>query len=621
MTTTREREPSVQDLDRVTIRFAGDSGDGMQVTGNQFTRTAAVFGNDISTLPDFPAEIRAPAGSLPGVSGFQISFSSSEIHTPGDEPDVLVAMNPAALKANIVDLPAGGALIVNTDAFTGPNLQKVGYAENPLTDGSLGSFTVFEIPISTLNARALEGLDMTTKQVDLTKNFFALGIMFWLYERSMEPTLRWIDDKFAKRPVIAEANARALKAGYAFGETTEIFHTHYRVAPAHLAPGTYRNITGNEATALGFVVASNKAQRALFYGSYPITPASEILHQLSGYKQFGVTTFQAEDEIAAIGAAIGASYGGALGMTGTSGPGIALKSEAMNLAVMVELPLVIVDVQRAGPSTGMPTKTEQADLLQVMFGRNGDSPIVVVAPATPGDCFDTAFEAVRIALRSMTPVVYLSDAFLATGSEPWLIPDVDDLPDLSVPNRTERAGFQPYARDPVTLARPWAVPGTPGLEHRIGGLEKADVTGNVSYDPDNHHRMQTLRAEKIARIADDIPELSVFGPDRGDLLILGWGSTYGAIRSAVERLLADGRSVAHAHLRHLNPFPRNTGDVVRSYRRVLIPEVNLGQLLLLVRARYLIDAVGYDRVRGKPFRIAEIEAEAIRLLGELEAAR
>ena len=621
MTTTREREPSVQDLDRVTIRFAGDSGDGMQVTGNQFTRTAAVFGNDISTLPDFPAEIRAPAGSLPGVSGFQISFSSSEIHTPGDEPDVLVAMNPAALKANIVDLPAGGALIVNTDAFTGPNLQKVGYAENPLTDGSLSSFTVFEIPISALNARALEGLDMTTKQVDLTKNFFALGIMFWLYERSMEPTLRWIDDKFAKRPVIAEANARALKAGYAFGETTEIFHTHYRVAPAHLAPGTYRNITGNEATALGFVVASNKAQRALFYGSYPITPASEILHQLSGYKQFGVTTFQAEDEIAAIGAAIGASYGGALGMTGTSGPGIALKSEAMNLAVMVELPLVIVDVQRAGPSTGMPTKTEQADLLQVVFGRNGDSPIVVVAPATPGDCFDTAFEAVRIALRSMTPVVYLSDAFLATGSEPWVIPDVDDLPDLSVPNRTERAGFQPYARDPVTLARPWAVPGTPGLEHRIGGLEKADVTGNVSYDPDNHHRMQMLRAEKIARIADDIPELSVFGPDRGDLLILGWGSTYGAIRSAVERLLAEGRSVAHAHLRYLNPFPRNTGDVVRSYRRVLIPEVNLGQLLLLVRARYLIDAVGYDRVRGKPFRIAEIEAEAIRLLDELEAAR
>jgi 2-oxoglutarate ferredoxin oxidoreductase subunit alpha len=621
VTTTAERELTVQDLDRVTIRFAGDSGDGMQVTGSQFTRTAAVFGNDISTLPDFPAEIRAPAGSLPGVSGFQISFSSSDIHTPGDEPDVLVAMNPAALKANIGDLPAGGALIVNTDAFTAPNLQKVGYAANPLSDGSLASYTVFEIPISTLNARALEGLDMTNKQVDLTKNFFALGIMFWLYERSMEPTLRWIDERFAKRPVIAEANARALKAGYAFGETTEIFHTHYRVAPAHLAPGTYRNITGNEGTALGFVAAARKAGRALFYGSYPITPASEILHQLSGYKQFGVTTFQAEDEIAAIGAAIGASYGGALGMTGTSGPGIALKSEAMNLAVMVELPLLIVDVQRAGPSTGMPTKTEQADLLQVVFGRNGDSPLVVVAPSTPSDCFDMAFEAVRIALRSMTPVVYLSDAFLATGSEPWRIPDAADLPDISVPNRTDRVGFQPYARDPVTLARPWAVPGTPGLEHRIGGLEKADSSGNVSYDPDNHHRMTELRAAKIARIADDIPDLEVFGPERGDLLILGWGSTYGAIRTAVERLQAAGRSVAHAHLRYLNPFPRNTGQVVTSYRRVLIPEVNLGQLLVLIRARFLVDAVGYDRVRGKPFRIAEIEDEAERLLDEMGPTR
>ncbi len=616
----KEHDLPTQELERVTIRFAGDSGDGMQVTGTQFTRTAAVFGNDISTLPDYPAEIRAPAGSLPGVSGFQISFSSSDIHTPGDAPDVLVAMNPAALKANIGDLPAGGALIVNTDAFSGPNLQKVGYPANPLTDGSLKSFTVFEIPISTLNARALEGLEMTNKQVDLTKNFFALGIMFWLYERSMDPTLRWIEDKFGKRPVMAQANARALKAGYAFGETTEIFHTHYRVAPAHLPPGLYRNITGNEATALGFVVAAQKAGRALFYGSYPITPASDILHQLAGYKNYGVTTFQAEDEIAAIGSAIGASYGGALGMTGTSGPGISLKSEAMNLAVMVELPLIVIDVQRAGPSTGMPTKNEQSDLLQVMFGRNADSPIAVVAPATPGDCFDIAFEAVRIALRSMTPVVYLSDAFLATGSEPWSVPDVDDLPDISVPNRTERAGFQPYARDPLTLARPWAVPGTPGLEHRIGGLEKADITGNVSYDPDNHHRMQLLRAEKIARIANDIPNLDVFGPDRGDLLILGWGSTYGAIRSAVERLQAQGRSVAHAQLRYLNPFPRNTGEVVRSYRRVLIPEVNLGQLLLLIRARFLIDAVGYDRVRGKPFRIAEIEEEAIRLLDE-EAAR
>jgi 2-oxoglutarate ferredoxin oxidoreductase subunit alpha len=615
VTTTREPELSIQELERVTIRFAGDSGDGMQLTGSQFTRTAAVFGNDISTLPDFPAEIRAPAGSLPGVSGFQISFSSTDIHTPGDQPDVLVAMNPAALKTNIVDLPPGGALIVNSDAFTQANLNKAAYATNPLTDGSLKAFTTFEIPISTLNERSLDGLDMTSKQKDLTKNFFALGIMFWLYERSMEPTIDWIDQKFAARPVIAEANKRALKAGYAFGETTELFHTHYRVKPAHLAPGTYRNITGNEATALGFLAASKLADRPLFYGSYPITPASDILHQLSGYKAFGVKTFQAEDEIAAIGAAIGASYGGALGLTASSGPGIALKTEAMGLAVMVELPLVIVDVQRAGPSTGMPTKNEQADLLQVMFGRNSDSPLPIVAPATPGECFDMAIEAWRIALRYMTPVVYLSDAFLATGSEPWRIPAVSDLPQIGVRDAVVGDGpFQPYLRDPDTLARPWAVPGTAGLEHRIGGLEKADITGNVSYDPDNHHRMQLLRQAKVAGIARDIAPLEVFGPERGELLILGWGSTYGAIRSAVERLQADGRSVAHAQLRHLNPFPANTESVLRSYERVLIPEVNLGQLLLLIRARYLIDAVGYDRVRGKPFRISEIVDEAERLL-------
>jgi 2-oxoglutarate/2-oxoacid ferredoxin oxidoreductase subunit alpha len=617
VTTTKVRELPVQELERVTIRFAGDSGDGMQLTGTQFTRTAAVFGNDISTLPDFPAEIRAPAGSLPGVSGFQISFSSNDIHTPGDEPDVLVAMNPAALKTNVGDLPAGGALIVNSDAFTQQNLNKAAYASNPLTDGSLKAYTTFEIPISSLNERALDGLDMTSKQKDLTKNFFALGIMFWLYERSMDPTLGWIDQKFAARPVIAEANKRALKAGYAYGETTEIFHTHYRVRPAKLAPGTYRNITGNEATALGFLVASKLADRPLFYGSYPITPASDILHQLSGYKTFGVKTFQAEDEIAAIGAAIGASYGGALGMTASSGPGIALKTEAMGLALMVELPLVVIDVQRAGPSTGMPTKNEQADLLQVMFGRNSDSPIPIVAPATPGDCFDMAIEAWRLALKYMTPVAYLSDAFLATGSEPWLIPSLADLPKIGVDNATLGDGpFRPYQRDPETLARPWAVPGTAGLEHRIGGLEKADITGNVSYDPDNHHRMQTLRAAKVAGIARDIPPLDVFGPERGELLILGWGSTHGAIRSAVERLVADGRPVAHAHLRHLNPFPANTEDVLRRYRRVLIPEVNLGQLLMLVRARYLIDAVGYGRVRGKPFRIAEIVAEAERLLAE-----
>jgi 2-oxoglutarate ferredoxin oxidoreductase subunit alpha len=616
--TTALRELPVEELDRVTIRFAGDSGDGMQLTGSQFTRTAAVFGNDISTLPDFPAEIRAPAGSLPGVSGFQLSFSSTDIHTPGDAPDVLVAMNPAALKTNVGDLPPGGALIVNSDAFTQQNLNKAAYASNPLSDGSLKQFNLFEIPISTLNARALEGLDMTTKQVDLTKNFFALGLMFWLYERSMDPTLRWIDEKFAKRPVIAEANRRALKAGYAFGETTELFHNRYLVPPAHLAPGTYRNITGNEATALGFLSASKLAGRSLFYGSYPITPASDILHQLSGYKQFGVRTFQAEDEIAAIGAAIGASYGGAMGMTASSGPGISLKSEGLNLAIMVELPLVVVDVQRAGPSTGMPTKTEQADLLQALFGRNSDSPVPVVAPATPAECFDYAIEAWRIALRHMTPVVYLSDAFLATGAEPWRIPDLADLPRIGVDNHTDKPTFQPYARDPETLARPWAVPGTPGLEHRIGGLEKADITGNVSYDPENHHRMQLLRHEKVARIANDIPDLTVFGPETGDLLILGWGSTYGAIRSAVERLQAAGRSVAQAHLRHLNPMPRNTGDVLRSYRRVLIPEINLGQLLLLVRASFLVDAVGYDRVRGRPFRIAEIVAEAERILEETQ---
>jgi 2-oxoglutarate ferredoxin oxidoreductase subunit alpha len=613
-------EPTERQLERVTIRFAGDSGDGMQLTGSQFTRTAAAFGNDISTYPDFPAEIRAPAGSLPGVSGFQLSFSSTEIHTPGDAPDVLVAMNPAALRANLGELPAGGALIVNEDAFTPQNLQKVGYGANPLTDGSLKQWNVFSVPISTLNARSAEGLGLTNKQVDLTKNFFALGLMFWLYERDMAATIKWIDDKFAKRPEIAEGNKRALKAGYNFGETTEIFHERYVVPPAKLAPGHYRNITGNEATALGFVAAAKLAGRDLFYGSYPITPASDILHQLAGYKNFGVKTFQAEDEIAAIGAAIGASYGGAMGMTASSGPGIALKSEALGLAVMVELPLVVVDVQRSGPSTGMPTKTEQADLLQVLFGRNSDSPVAVVAPATPGECFQFSIEAWRIALKYMTPVVYLSDAFLATGAEPWQIPSPDDLPSIEVPNRTEREGFFPYLRDETTLARPWAVPGTPGLEHRIGGLEKADILGNVSYDPDNHHRMQLLRQAKIAGIAADIPPLEVFGPDEGDLLVLGWGSTYGAIRSAVERLQSRGASIAHAHLRYLNPLPANTGDVVRAYRRVLIPEVNLGQLLLLIRARFLVDAQGYNRVRGKPFRIAELEAEADRLLSELGAA-
>ena len=614
--TDQHHPPPIQELERVTIRFAGDSGDGMQLTGSQFTRTAAVFGNDIATLPDFPAEIRAPAGSLPGVSGFQISFSSADIHTPGDQPDVLVAMNPAALKANIGDVPAGGAIVVNEDAFNKQNLAKAGYLENPLEDGSLNDFTVFDIPISKLNALALEGLDMSTKQVDLTKNFFALGIMFWLYERSMDPTIKWIEKKFAGRPVIAEANLRALKAGYAFGETTEIFHTRSRVKPAKLPPGTYRNVTGNEAAALGFVAATKLAKRELFYGSYPITPASEILHQLSTYKHFGVRTFQAEDEIAAIGSAIGAAFGGALALTASSGPGIALKGEAMGLAVMVELPLVVVNVQRGGPSTGLPTKNEQSDLLQAMYGRNGDAPIPIVAPATPAECFEMAIEACRLALKYMTPVVYLSDALLATGSEPWRIPEPSDLPDISVSNHTDPSTFQPYDRDPDTLARPWAVPGTPGLEHRIGGLESADVTGVVSYDPDNHQRMTDLRARKISGIVDDIPDLEVYGPESGDLLILGWGSTFGALRTAAERLQRAGHSVAHAHLRYLNPFPRNTGDVLAAYRRVLIPEVNTGQLRLLIRGRFLVDAVGLNRVRGKPLPVPEVMKAAQLLLDE-----
>jgi 2-oxoglutarate ferredoxin oxidoreductase subunit alpha len=616
VTTTKTHDVPVQELDRVTIRFAGDSGDGMQLTGTQFTKAAAVFGNDISTLPDYPAEIRAPAGSLPGVSGFQISFSSSDIHTPGDAPDVLVAMNPAALRTNVKDLVQGGAIIVNSDAFTPPNLAKAGYASSPLGDGSLKSYRVFEIPVSTLNARALEGLDMTAKQVDLTKNFFALGVMFWLFERSMEPTLRWIEEKFGSRAIVAEANRRALHAGYAFGETTEIFHTRYDVPAAHLPPGTYRNVTGNEATALGCVAVSALAGRPLVYSTYPITPATDILHQLAGYKSFGIKTFQAEDEIAAIGAAIGASYGGALGLTGTSGPGMALKGEMLGLAVMVELPLVVVNVQRGGPSTGLPTKTEQSDLLQALYGRNGESPLPVVAAASPADCFDVAIEAWRIALKYMTPVIYLSDAFLANGTEPWLVPALEDLPDLHVPNRTDAEGFHPYDRDPGTLARPWVVPGTPGMENRVGGLEKLDGLGTVSYDADNHHRMTVLRRDKIAGIANDIADLEVFGPESGDLLILGWGSTYGALRSAAERLQAEGKPVAHAHLRHLFPFPANTGDVLRRFKTVLVPELNLGQLSFVIRGTYLVDAQSYGRVRGKPFRISEIVDEADRILAE-----
>ncbi|HXK34696.1 MAG TPA: 2-oxoacid:acceptor oxidoreductase subunit alpha [Dehalococcoidia bacterium] len=617
--TRQSGEPTqqeLQELDRVTIRFAGDSGDGMQLTGTQFTKTSAVVGNDISTFPDIPAEIRAPQGSLPGVSGFQVSFSSYEIYTPGDAPDVLVAMNPAALKTNIGDLPRGGILVVNEDEFNETNLKKAAYASNPLEDGSLQAYRVYRVPISTLNARALKDSGLTAVQIDRCKNMFALGLMYWMYSRPMDTTLRWIDQKFAKNPEVAEANKRSLKAGYNFGETTEMFASHYHVPKAKQKPGLYRNITGNEATALGFLTASKLAGRPLFYGSYPITPASDILHELSRFKRFGVKTFQAEDEIAAVGAAIGASFGGALGLTGTSGPGLALKSEAIGLAVMVELPLVVIDVQRAGPSTGMPTKTEQGDLLQAMFGRNGESPVGVVAPASPSDCFTMAIEAWRLAIKYRTPVIYLSDGYLGMGSEPWLVPDFDAMekidPNFAPPHDPN---FKPYARDPQTLARPWAIPGTPGLEHRIGGLEKSDITGNVSYDAANHDRMVRFRAEKVARMVQDVPDVEVNGDPEADLLVLGWGSTYGAITSAVQRCQAKGMSVASAHLRYLNPLPANLEQVLRRPKRVLMPEINLGQMRMLLRARYLIDIEGLNKVSGRPFTIAEVENKIAEILG------
>jgi 2-oxoglutarate ferredoxin oxidoreductase subunit alpha len=605
----------IEELDRVTIRFAGDSGDGMQLAGLQFTNTSAVFGNDVSTMPDFPAEIRAPAGSIPGVSAFQVSFSSYDIHTPGDAPDVLVAMNPAALRAHLADIPKGSAIIVNTDEFTATNLKKAVYERNPLEDDTLAGYRVITVPITSMNARALKKSGLSTTQVDRSKNFFALGLMFWLYERPLEPTLRWIEEKFAKNPDVANANADSLKAGYNFGETAEMFPVHYRVPKARLAPGRYRNITGNEATALGFLAASHLSGRPLFYGSYPITPASDILHELARFKNFGVKTFQAEDEIAAIGAAIGAAFGGSLGLTGTSGPGLALKSESLGLAVMVELPIVVAMIQRSGPSTGMPTKTEQADLLQVMFGRNGEAPVAVVAPATPAECFDLAIESFRIALKYMVPTVFLSDGYLGTGSEPWLLPSIEELPKIDIKFATDPGTFRPYTRDEDTLARPWAVPGTPGLEHRIGGLEKADVSGNVSYDAENHMRMVAYRAEKVERIANDIPDVEVIGEPEGGLLVLGWGSTYGAILTAVQRAQAGGMPVSCAHLRHLNPFPPNLGDVLSRFERVLIPELNLGQLRMLIRARYLVDAVGLNKVSGRPLLIREIEEKIAELVG------
>ncbi len=596
----------IEEVETVTIRFAGDSGDGMQLTGTQFTNTTAVVGNDISTLPDFPAEIRAPAGSLPGVSGFQLNFSNHDIRTPGDEPNVLVAMNPAALKVNISDLEPGGILITNTDAFNENNLKKAGYQSNPLEDGSLSGYRLFKLPISTLNRAALrDGVKLSSKDIDRCKNFWALGLMYWLYDRPLEPTQRWIETKF-KKPDLQTANLLALKAGFAYAEAAEIFTTHYRVRRAAIAPGKYRNITGNEATALGFVAASVLAKRPLFYASYPITPASDILHELSIHKNFGVKTFQAEDEIAAMCAAIGASFTGNLGLTGTSGPGLALKSEAIGLAVMTELPVVIIDVQRGGPSTGLPTKTEQADLLQAMFGRNGECPVAIVAPATPAECFQMAVEAFRIATKHMLPVIYLSDGYLANGAEPWRLPTMDELPKFEVKLTTDTDGFNPYNRDPETLARPWAVPGTPGLEHRIGGIEKEDITGNVSYEPENHMHMVLTRADKVSRIAYDIPDVEVFGEPDGRLLVIGWGSTYGAITSAVEEMQRGGKSVSSIHLRYLNPFPSNLGEILGRFDRVLIPELNLGQLAMLLRARYLVPAVSFPKVKGKPFKISEL---------------
>jgi 2-oxoglutarate ferredoxin oxidoreductase subunit alpha len=602
----------VEQVHGVVVRFAGDSGDGMQLTGGRFTSETAALGNDLSTLPDFPAEIRAPAGSLPGVSGFQIHFSDHDILTPGDQPDVLVAMNPAALRTNIDDLPSSGTLILNRDAFSEKNLQKAGYTSNPLDDGTLDEYRLHAIPLTSMTVEALKGIEgVTSREAERSKNFFALGLMSWLYGRPTENTLEFIRTKFAKRPEIAEANRRAFEAGWSYGETSEDFLVQYEVQPAALAPGLYRQITGNQALAYGLIAASVKSELPLFLGAYPITPASGILEELAHHKEFGVRTFQAEDEIAAVGAALGASFGGALGVCTSAGPGVVLKAETVGLGVTLELPLVIIDVQRAGPSTGMPTKPEQADLLMVLYGRNAENPVPVIAAATPGDCFDCALEAVRIAIKYRTPVYLLSDAYLANGSEPWPIPDIDAIPAIETDLTTqppEDGVFLPYARDPETLARPWALPGTPGLEHRIGGLEKQDGTGNVSYDPDNHDRMVRLRARKVAGIAADIPELHVDDPDGdAELLVLSWGGSYGPVAAGVRRARNAGKKVAHAHLRYLNPFPRNTGEVVTRYPKVLVPEINLGQLLKLVRAEFLVDAVGYNRVRGLPFRASEID--------------
>lgn len=603
-------------IEKATILFAGDSGDGIQSVGDQMTQTSAIAGSDVATFPDFPAEIRAPAGSLAGISGFQLQFASHDIHTPGDIVDALVAMNPAALKVNLSSLKPNGLLIVNTDNFAPRNLKQAGYETNPVEDGSLARYQLFPVELTRLTRTALDETDLSQRQKDLCKNFFALGMIFWLYNRPMDYTLQWINTKFAKKPEFIEANTLALKAGWAYCEATEQFATSYEIKAADFPKGKYRNITGNSATALGLVAAAHQSGLQLVYGSYPITPASDILHELANHKHFGVKTMQMEDEIAAVGVAIGASYAGSLGVTGSSGPGIALKSEAINLAVMAELPLVVCNVQRAGPSTGMPTKTEQADLLQMLFGRNGESPVPVLAASRPSDCFETVYEAARLAIKYMTPVIFLSDGYIANSAEPWSIPEVSDLARIEVTFAQEPENFAPYQRDPATLARPWAVPGTPGLEHRIGGLEKSHLDGNVSYAPENHEMMTRFRADKVARITSEIPPTEIFGESSGELLVISWGGTYGVLREAIGNLQQEGEPVSYVHLRYLNPLPGDLFDILKRFDKVLIPELNLGQLLRLIRSDYLVDAVGLNKVQGQPFHVFEVEAKIEELLAE-----
>lgn len=609
-------QKSTQERESVVIRFAGDSGDGMQLTGTRFTSESVLAGNDVGTLPDFPAEIRAPTGTLYGVSAFQINFSNKNVYTPGDDLDALVCMNPAALKTNLADLKQNGILIVDPSEFSSANLRKAEYEANPLEDNSLDKYQVYQVEVTKMTTLALKDTGLPNRSVMRSRNFFALGVVSWLYNRPIEPTLEWIQQRFGKNKAVAEANTLAIKGGYNLGENTDMFASSYEIKPAQINPGTYRNITGNSATALGFVVAAQKAGLPLFLGSYPITPASDVLHELAEYKNYNVTTFQAEDEIAGVGSALGAAFGGALAITTTSGPGMNLKAETLGLAASVELPMVVTNIQRAGPSTGMPTKPEQTDLLQALYGRHGETPLPVIAASTPADCFYAAFEAARIAVKYMTPVILLTDGFLANASEPWLLPTVADLQDIEVEFRTDPQGFFPYLRDEQTLARPWVKPGTPGLEHRIGGIEKDYLTGNISYAPANHEQMVRVRHQKVTRITQEIPPTKVHGPERGKLLVLGWGSTYGAIAAAVEDAQAQGHTVAHAHLRHLNPLPADLGDVLGRYDRVLVPEMNMGQLLKLVRAEYLIDAIGLNKIQGRPFKVSEVATRIARLLEE-----